>query len=108
MIVLESEPIASTLRVQLEDEAGDVVIINVNYLEKPLDQCADRKGLTAALLYAESGQSVILTSFESRESLDQNELFISLMKKPNVAFLRQPAMIGDYRRVCAEFKRKNV
>jgi len=98
MIVIENEPSASVLKSQLETEMPDAAVVNVNYVETPTDLRTNRKGLTVAALHAVSGQLIILTSFEPEESLRQDERFVSLMSKPNVAFLRLPARIDDYRK----------
>lgn len=105
MIVIEDEPTAGILKSQLEPDMPDAIVVNVNFVETPKDRRTDRKGLTVAALHAVSGQPIILTSFEAEESLRQDERFVSLMGKPNVAFLRLPTGFDEYRRMYRAIKR---
>lgn len=104
MTVIENEPTASMLKSALESAMPDAVIVNVNYVEAPRERRTDRKGLTVAALRTLSGQPLILTSFESEESLRQDERFVSLMNKPSVTFLRLPAGLDEYRKAYQALK----
>lgn len=95
---------ANTLKPHLQAEMQDAVIVDVNHIEKSTDRRSNRLGLAIAVQYAATGQPVILTSFESAETLHKDEIFTSLMKKMNVRFLRLPASLNDYRRVYRGFK----
>lgn len=104
MIVIEDEPTAGILKSQLEPDMPDAIVVNVNFVETPKDRRTDRKGLTVAAMHAMSGQPLILTSFEDEESLRQDPRFVSLISKPNVAFLRLPTGFDEYRQAYRTLK----
>ncbi len=68
---------------------------------------ANRFGLVIAKLALEEGTKfVILTSFESEESLRKDDRFVLLLARPNVTFLRLPVPLDDYRKAYQSLKQK--
>jgi len=96
-MTLLDDPITVSVLQSLEADMSDAVIVNINYVASSAGRRSSREGLPTAAIYAAAGQTVIITSVESEESLLQNEIFASLVKKPNVKFLRLPATLADYR-----------
>lgn len=82
---------------KLEVDIPDAVIIDVNHVDETTQQRTNRRGLDIALQHVGSGQPIILTSFETEESLRIDERFGKLVEHANVAFLREPASFDDYR-----------
>ncbi|MSR78955.1 MAG: hypothetical protein EXS59_02305 [Candidatus Taylorbacteria bacterium] len=106
MPLIENEPTASALKV-LEAEMPGTLIVNINYVEGHDPKRSRRQGLTKAREYArDTGNPVIMTSFESEEELCKDPVFVRLMERPNVRFIRQPAALDDYRKAYQFLKQK--
>lgn len=96
-IFVDDPALAITLK-SLEDDLPGAVLININYLEHPKQQRTQRRGLDIALeRYGDAETPIILMSFEAEEKLQEDERFRQLMEKSNVAFLRLPASLDDFR-----------
>ena len=86
-------------------EMPETAIVDVNHFDG--DQRANRFGLEIAKLHLEAGKKfVILTSFESEESLRKDDRFVLLLARPNVTFLRLPVPLDDYRKAYQSLKQK--
>lgn len=96
-IIVDDPVLAMSLK-PLEADMPDAVLINVNYIEHVKQQRTQRRGLDIALeRYGDTDSPMILVSFEAQEKLQKDERFQRLIEKPNVAFLRLPASLDDYR-----------
>ncbi|OGY34333.1 MAG: hypothetical protein A3B76_03235 [Candidatus Andersenbacteria bacterium RIFCSPHIGHO2_02_FULL_46_16] len=101
--IIVDDPALATALKSLENDMPDAVLINVNYVEHAKQQRTQRRGLDIALdRYGDTESPMILVSFEAQEQLQEDERFQQLIAKPNVAFLRLPASLDDYRDLYAQ------